>query len=221
MPTVVALGTIEPLPGVPAMRPGTSFATAHVSFLAACVIKCLQCIQYDFDDLRKSRWEMWTRYFENPEVGFADSGYNPSAIPSKGGFAGQYSPHRFPRSDQNKDWYRQLDESLRVLSIGCHVAAFPNVTKRALELMALKMPDYLPHEVGAGFVSREGALAYFSNFTPTRFVELFGDAPLTEAQHHQLVELDRQLGPMWQENEAFGRWWAFANGLRIAMARVY
>jgi hypothetical protein len=45
--------------------------------------------------------------------------------------------------------------------------------KRMLQDMAVEMPGYAQHEVGAGFVDRDIAQKYFADFRFSNFIKVF------------------------------------------------
>ncbi|ODS35493.1 MAG: hypothetical protein A7316_07090 [Candidatus Altiarchaeales archaeon WOR_SM1_86-2] len=58
----------------------------------------------------------------------------------------------------------------------CPIIPSPDVIKRMIEDMAVEMPMYETHEVGAGFIDRDIAVKYFEDFKFSNFIKVFASA---------------------------------------------
>jgi len=122
---------------------GTSFATPEVSRIV------LQIIHF----LGKMR--------ESTEL--AKGG----PLPANATFAQIYTHDQNAKRDDRVTTNRligKLDVFGSASTASYPIAASPTVVKQIILDMAIVMPDYQPHEVGAGFVSRELAEHYFGAY---------------------------------------------------------
>jgi hypothetical protein len=77
----------------------------------------------------------------------------------------------FSTSVKSAEW-RALAESKHGETLMA-IHASPLVTKRMIMDMAIKMPNYQPHEVGQGFVDKHIAETYLNNFNFYKFLRVF------------------------------------------------
>jgi hypothetical protein len=202
-PTVVSFGEAEHMEGVDDQQPGTSFAAPKVARVCIFVKKILQIIFHDLLDIQRGEWSAIRKPIRMPSLGFLDTGIDPKYIPKMPDTAKIYyrggNMVCIGRSNREKIWYTTLISMLKEQKVVCHVAGTPDAVKKALLLMAKKLPDYKPYEVGAGFVSDAESENFFTRFTPSQLVRLFhenGDELKDEAW---LKSLDDELGPLWND----------------------
>lgn len=225
-PTVVSDGyTHVVIVGGPNFEPGTSFACGKVSQLAHWVIKCLELIAGSVADLRAGSWSVQSRPIRLPIWGLADTGFDlrvtdpmPPEVQSLLD-AGQETV-RLERGQQECDWYTRVLSELDRYGLKANPAAGPDTVKHAMQMMAAPMPQYQPHEVGAGFVSAKEVFGLLSSFTPSKFAVLFCSG-VTYAHYLKISEtLDRELGPLWDPHQVEATRTYFYYGYRVSVAKV-
>ena len=220
-PTLVSVGTSQHMPGAPDFETGTSFAAPRVSRAVAMTKKALDLFIQNFHDAIDNRWDILPKPIKLPVIGFTDTGIDPTLIPPLPVplFPGD-NVIFIPRSEHEKTWFLELNSMLAMNKISLNLDASPSTVKRALSLMAKPLPEYKPDEVGSGFVADAEVLDYLSNFTASRFIELF--AP----EHKELLnkpffqELDRKLGPLWDERTIGILELYFLKSIKFSVARV-
>lgn len=206
-------------------EPGTSFAAAHVSQLVPWIRKALELLASDIRDVRAGQWSPENPAVRLSVVGIADTGVDPRAL--------DQLPHevravldagrdsiRLPRAERERVWLAQVIGESDRLGFEIEPAAGPDMVERALRSMAKSMPNYEPHEVGAGFVSMAEAAAFLSGITPSRLVALFSQRTPTDAAGALGSALDRELGPLWDESFVRTTQTYFCYGNRLAVAKV-
>lgn len=225
-PTVVGDGYSHVvIVGGPNFEPGTSFACGKISQLAHWVIKCLELIAGNVADHRAGSWTAQSRPIRLPIWGLADTGFDPRVMdpmPSEVRSlldAGQETV-RLERGQQERDWYTRVLSELDRYGLKANPAASPDTVKHALQMMATPMPQYQPHEVGAGFVSAKEVFGMFSSLKPSTFAVLFCSGT-TYAHFLKISEtLDRELGPLWGPNQVEATRTYFYYGYRVSVAKV-
>lgn len=87
-------------------------------------------------------------------------------------------------------------------------------------MMARPMPDYSPHEVGAGYVGPVEVETFLSTLTPVPLTWLL--FPGMRLAHRFALEdsLERQLGPLWDAPFVQTTQMYFCFGQLLAVAKV-
>jgi hypothetical protein len=230
-PTVVSDGTPGPLAAPaerqwPEWKAGTSFAAPMVGHVVLWVQVCLRLILGNLSDQQADRWSAFSHPLRFPIAGVVDTGVSPRHLPPFSPLAAYYLNQgqvsvRIGRGEQERQWYAQVVEALRRAGVACQVSAEPDVVKRAIELLARPLAGYQPYEVGAGFVSDEEALAFFSALTPRRWLQLFCPHALDRLSPQTLGQLDSDLGPLWPAHAVQATRELFGGGVRFVVAKVY
>ncbi|OGU24493.1 MAG: hypothetical protein A2580_04390 [Hydrogenophilales bacterium RIFOXYD1_FULL_62_11] len=225
-PTVVSDGYSHlVIVGGPDFGPGTSFACGKVSQLAHWVIKCLELIAGNVSDLRQGAWSAQSRPIRLPVWGLADTGFDlratdpwPTEVQSildRGGDTVQLE-----RGQSELDWYECVLSELDHYGLKVKPVADPDMVKHALQMMAKPMPQYKPHEVGAGFLLDIEVFKMFSSLTPSKFAVLFCGGISYAAFLTISEKLDSELGPLWDQQMVETTRTYFYYGYRVRVAKV-
>lgn len=220
-PTVVADGTDYMQPP---FEPGSSFAAPIVAHVAAFLARCLVLSQSDLRGAVERTWEPVGSAIALPQVGYADTGLDPSLELSRGPSAKSIldangTAARIGRDDRERDWYLEVVQALSEAGIICQVEVSPNVVRRAIELAARPMPGER-HWVGAGLVSSEIATGFVGDFLPSRWLAVFCPEASEELGRERLSELDAKLGPLWNDVRTGLLFDLFFTGVILSIARV-
>lgn len=220
-PTVVSLGVTRHIPGVQDFEPGTSFAAPKVSRAVAFTKKALELFIRYFGDAISKKWDVLPKPIKLPVIGFLDTGIDPDHIPPLPVplFPGD-NVIFIPRGDREKNWYIEINSMLAQNNIAINLDASPSTIKRALSLMAKPLPKHSPTEVGYGFVGDAEVLDYLSNFTASRFIELFAPENKDISNKPSFQELDKRLGPIWNQETMEILETYFLKSITFSVARV-
>lgn len=211
----------------------TSFAAPRISGFAVWIKKCLEVFLYDLAAYSHEKWTQFRPPIKMPLVGLADTGYDPKLIPPRKMpplptsilMRGKNSV-QFSRYDIELPWYKDLFNILRKHNVTCRVPVTPSpdIVKRALQLMAKPLEGYSTHEVGAGFVSYKQVEDYLISFTFSHFIQLFCPEVMKKITNEileDLDKLDKEYGPLWNNDKFFAMKELFYEGIQIYHVKVY
>jgi hypothetical protein len=204
---------------------GTSFAAPKVAGVAAFTRVLLRTIIADLTEQQAGQWSALSNSIKAPIVGIADTGVDPKQLPSIPSLA-QWSIEQgndgflISRADTERQWYAAMVDALSTAGTTCTLTDSPDSVKRALQLMARKLDGYTPREVGAGLVSINEALTFFSNLTPERWLGIFCPDAIQSLGKTRLAELNTTLGPLWDDNKVFALRTALFDGIRLFVLKI-
>jgi hypothetical protein len=224
-PTVVSYGMPEVVfikQGWRSPTPATSYAAPRVSRIAVVLIKAMQLLWTSFQKISQSSWDDRTTPLPLSILGFADTGVDPGGLPPLPDRVAEHLRSKgewvsFAAGERERCWFEKLHERFHecpMMGVTLHTVT------HALETLAQPLPPYRRHEVGAGLVSLKECREFLSRLTPGRFIRLFspGDEGAELAKKH--VDLDHEIGPLWDLNWVGTIFEFFHDGLRLAVAKV-
>ncbi len=214
-PAVVSSGVIDtPDPRFP--EPSTSWAAPRVAMAAAWTKVLLMVIGHHVQAVLTGQAP--APEIPIPAIGFCDTGFDPDAAGSRPKLAAA----SLPLIERQRMWYSTALERLEQLGLPVEVRNDAGTVGLAVGLMATPLPQYQPFEAGAGFVSPEQMLGYFTRFVPSSFALLFCDPnQLARIDAGILADLDTELGPLWQSEQCEALRAHVYRGYHTIMVRVY
>lgn len=229
-PTVVSAGDpevvyIDPARPQAGFKPGTSFANSSVSHLVVWIKKCLEIISGDIRDAQQGTWSPESRPVCLAVFGIADTGVDPRApdpLPPEVQSLLQAGEESIglPRDERRREWLSRWLTEVGRWGVTLTTEPSPALIERALRIMARPMPDYRPHEVGAGYVGRVEVQMFLLTLTPCRLTWLL--FPEMRLAHKLSLEecLERELGPLWDAPFVQTTQTYFDFGQLLAVAKV-
>lgn len=209
----------------PNFGPGTSFSCGKVSNLALWVKKCLELITGNTLDHIEGSWTEYSRPIRLPILGLADTGYDlraadPLPIEVQTLLNNGQDSIQLERNETERDWYKRALSEFERYGLEVKPVVNPDKVKHALQIMAKPMPQYKPHEVGAGFLTDKEVFKALSLLTPSKFAILFCPG-ITYAHLLTISEtLDRELEPLWDQKMVDTSSTYFYYGNRLSVAKV-
>lgn len=218
----------------PLMHPGTSFAAPRVANAVVFIRKMLEITWSLYQAYQRGGGQVVVKL---PLLGTADTGVDPDFLSDDIGpyrrqlFASGKEELELPVRDAARDWFRKMTEQLTAAgarldeeadeSAGREGPPWPEGTRRVLSAAATPLASAQPWEAGAGMITREAVQRFFfSNFTPSVFLDTFLPAARTSVRSEDLVAIDRDVDTPWSDRDIEYLADVFSTGVFLAVAKV-